>query len=180
MRGGAPFSREHQAILQSLEVLRLISDRLQRQEFVDTVDLQLVLKFLRDVGQRCLENTEQLLLRPILARAGANAAVSPLNATIQRHLLVHSLFDQMTQALSSATVGEFGLLSEHYTQLLTDLIFEEDHVLAPLLASLLADNAGIEDLQRFEESEREVSRLALEQMLAIRRLEAKYVNPHCI
>jgi len=178
--GAPPFAREHHAILQSLEVLRLICDRMEREDYVDSVDLQAVIRFLRDVGQRCLDNTEKLLLRPALARCKATGSEKCLNATVQRHLLVHSLFDKMTEALGSATMNDFCFVSAHYRQLLTDLIFEEDHIVAPMIASLFDDMEGLECIHRFQESEREVSRLAGELMLTMRKLESKYVNPHCI
>src|SRR5262245_29878455 len=53
--------REHQVVFCGLEVLRLIGERMENENEVDTQDIQLVLDFMRDVVHRCLDNTEEIL-----------------------------------------------------------------------------------------------------------------------
>src|SRR5688572_23893690 len=98
METTAPLARDHQIILHALEVLRLMSERMESDHVVDQRDVGFVLGFFRDVAHECLDNTEKLLLRPALAKATAAQTASRLGATLTNHDQVQTLFVELTVA----------------------------------------------------------------------------------
>jgi hemerythrin-like domain-containing protein len=132
-----PIATDHQLILEGLEVLQLIADRLERHEFVDAEDIATVMGFLRDVGVDCLERTENLLLRPALLRADQNEQILRLKKALARHQTVRPLFENTA---ADVTFQEHFILHAHlFTKTVSDLIFEEDQALLQGAIELLAD-----------------------------------------
>ena len=151
-------AREHQVVYCGLEVLRLISDRLENRNEIDRQDLDAVLRFMRNIAQRCLDNTED-----ILRFAGVEASLA-------NHMRARSILNQ----LDSAGDGEeFTSLCRAYVDLLATAIFEDRRCLATL-------GCDVTTLGQFYEWEREVDELARPHGELLHRLESKYTNPHCI
>src|SRR5262245_35625228 len=88
-----PITTDHQMILEGLEVLQLIADRLEMDESVEAEDICSVMSFLQDVGCKCLHNTEHLLLRPALARARNKELVQRLRTAVSCHAVVGPLVE---------------------------------------------------------------------------------------
>src|SRR5438093_1360845 len=128
---------DHQMILECLDILRLIVDRLETDEFVDPADIETVLHFLRDVGCECLDHTEQLLLRPALLRTKRKEQVQRLKSAVARHQAIRPLFDDAAADVPSRK--HFVLRAHLLTKLLADLIAEEDHSLLQAAVDLLSD-----------------------------------------
>jgi len=173
-----PLATDHQWILQSLEVLRLMSDRLDADECVDAEDIKMVLGFLLDVGCECLDHTEQLLLRPALLRAQQRQHIQALKSAVARHKTIRPLFEDALAEVTSRK--RFVLHASLLSKLLEDIIFEEDHSLLPTVMDLLNDPDGQISIQKFREKERGVSAVAAERSPVLRRLETKYAYPQCI
>src|ERR1051326_394480 len=154
-------AREHQVVFCGLEVLRLIGERLEKQNDVDRKDLDVVLRFMRDVGHRCLDNTED-----ILRAAGVEASLAT-------HGRARSIFKQLDTAETALATEEFSSLCRAYVDLLATAIFEDRRCLATLGCEMTA-------LEQFYEWEREVDDLARQHSELLHRLETKYTTPHCI
>ena len=157
MQAFALRAREHQLVFCGLEVLRLIGERIENRNDVDTQDLQLVLAFMRDIAHRCLDNTEEILN---IARMEENVA---------RHRQARSLFEELTQSDGFAFAGA----CRRYTDLLAHSIFEDRRCLSTLDCDPVT-------LSQFYEWEREIADLAREHGQILHRLEIKYTTPHCI
>jgi hypothetical protein len=158
MQTAASRAKEHQVVFFcGLEVLRLIGERMEGQNDVDTGDLQLVLGFMRDVVHRCMDNTEEIL------------RFASLDENVARHRQAKSLFDQLTSADGAA----FASTCRRYTDLLANSIFEDRRCLSALDCDAVT-------LSQFYEWEREISDLARPHGQALHRLELKYTSPHCI
>ncbi len=178
MQGIPPLTTDHQLILECLEVLRLISERLETEERVETEDIRTVLAFLRDVGCECLAHTEHLLLRPALARARRREDIKLLRTALALHATIPALFDDTA---SDVTFPKHFVHHAHLlTKLIGDLIFEEDHYLLQATLDLLTDPEGQQSVEKFKEQEREISAIAAELSPTLRRIEMKYAYPRCI
>ena len=150
-------AREHQVVFCGLEVLRLIGERMEKRDDVDTQDLLLVLQFMRDVAHRCLENTEDIL------------RFAAMDVSLANHQRARTLFEQ----LSGASVDDFASLCRAYTNILAASIFEDRRCLSLL-------DCDLTTLSQFYEWEREVDELARTHGQTLHRLEVKYTSPHCI
>jgi len=114
-------AQDHTITLNALEVLRLITDRLEKDEVADTEDVEFVLRFFGEVSRQC-----------------------PDGAILE-------LLEQLAHCYRTGECGKFVEVSRRYT----------DSVMR-----VLASNQQI----RTENSVRPT----------LRRLEVKYVPPHCI
>jgi hemerythrin-like domain-containing protein len=162
MQPTAARAREHQIIFCGLEVLRLMGERIQSRHDVDRQDIETVLKFMREVAHRCLDNTEDIL------------RFASMDGSVANHQRARSLFDQLnTTASSASATDEFAELCRRYTDLLATSIFEDRRCLSTL-------DCDLTTLSQFYEWEREVDELARAHGQALHRLETKYTMPHCI
>jgi hypothetical protein len=157
MLAGTSRVREHQVVFCGLEVLRLIGERLENQNEVDSGDIQLVLGFMRDIAHRCLENTEEIL------------RFASLEHYVARHRQAKSLFNALVEADGPA----FALTCREYTDLLAHSIFEDRQCLSTLDCDAVT-------LSQFYEWEREIAELARQHGKTLHQLEMKYTTPHCI
>jgi hemerythrin-like domain-containing protein len=157
MHTTAARAREHQVVFCGLEVLRLIGERMENRDDVDTQDLQLILEFMRDVAHRCLENTEDIL------------RFAAMDGSLANHQQARSLFEK----LNSASGEDFASLCRAYTNILAASIFEDRRCLSLL-------DCDLTTLSQFYEWEREVDELARTHGQTLHRLEMKYTAPHCI
>jgi hypothetical protein len=157
MQTTASRAREHQVVYCGLEVLRLIGERVESRDEVDRDDIQAVLKFMGEVGHRCLQNTEDIL------------RFASMERRLENHRRARSLFSQLSQADGA----EFGAACKAYADLLAQSILEDRRLLATL-------DCDASTLGQFYEWERETDALARPHGQTLRRLEMKYTIPHCI
>jgi hypothetical protein len=149
--------REHQVVFCGLEVLRLMGERMENLHEVEREDLQLILGFMRDVGHRCLDNTEEIL------------RFACLEQSVAKHQQARSLFEELTRLEGAA----FADACRRYTDLVANLIFEDRRCLSTLDCDPVT-------LSQFYEWEREIADLARQHGQTLHQLEMKYTNPHCI
>jgi hypothetical protein len=157
MQSTATRAREHQTVFCGLEVLRLIGERMENRHDVDGEDLDIVLKFMRDVGHRCLENTEEIL------RAAS------LDQQVANHHRAKTVFAELTRV----SVTEFGSTCRLYTDLVASSISDDRRCVSKLDCDPLT-------LSQFYEWEREIDELARQYGQTLHQLETKYTTPHCI
>jgi hypothetical protein len=157
MQSTATRAREHQTVFCGLEVLRLIGERTENHHDVDGEDLEIVLKFMRDIGHRCLENTEEILLAASLDQHVAN------------HRRARTVFAELTRV----SVTEFATTCRLYTDLVARSISDDRRCLSKLDCDPLT-------LSQFYEWEREIDELARKYGQTLHQLEMKYTTPHCI
>ncbi len=173
-----PLTTDHQLILECLEVLRLIVDRMQSDDSVDAADVTTVLDFMRDVACECLDCTQQMLLSPALHRATEKAHIQHLKGAVARHYTVRPAFEDAASVVTSRK--HFVLHAHLLTKLVSDLIIDEDRSLLDEAVSLLTDAEGRRMVEQFIEKEKELSTVAVERGRVLHRLEAKYAYPQCI
>ena len=149
--------RDHQVVFRGLEVLRLISERMDDCIDVDGQDIQIVLNFMRDVTHRCLDNTEEIL------------RTASFEQNVAKHRQARLLFEELTRSNGA----EFAVACRRYTDLIANSIFEDRRCLSLLDCDPVT-------LSQFFEWEREISDQARQHAPTLHRLEMKYTAPHCI
>jgi hemerythrin-like domain-containing protein len=154
-------AREHQVVFCGLEVLRLISERLDNRNDVDRQDLDIVLTFMRDVAHRCLDNTGDIL------------HFAAMEGRLANHSKARSVLDELNARRNDFTTEEFSALCRLYVDLVAASIFEDRRCLSTL-------DCDMTSLAQFYEWEREIDELARSHAELIHRLETKYTTPHCI
>ncbi|HEY2380204.1 MAG TPA: hypothetical protein VGK48_03380 [Terriglobia bacterium] len=157
MQATATKAREHQVVYCGLEVLRLIGERIEIRDEVDQEDVRVILAFMRDVGHRCLDNTEEFL------------RLASLEQQLASHRRARSLFDE----LGRTGGADFAVACRLYTDLLSQSILEDRRCLAALDCDPVM-------LSQFYEWEHETDVLARQHGQTLHRLEMKYTIPHCI
>ena len=120
---------EHQLILQALEVLRQMMQRIGANEDVDRADLLELLDFFRLFAHDYHDMKEQLILLPELAKAGVSLADEALRTIESDHEQVHAAIHNLQTAVDGHNDASFVKLAAKYIELLTTHIFNEDHTL---------------------------------------------------
>jgi hypothetical protein len=165
-------------ILEGLEVLQLMADRLETDDSVEPDDMVTVVRFLQDVGCKCLDNTAHLLLQPALRRAKNRELVQRLKTAVSCHHVVGPLVEDAASEIHSKKY--FVLHAHLLTKLIGDLILEEEGDLLTQVVNLLDDQEGHRHLEEFAEKERSVSAVAAERIQEMHSLEAKYAYPKVV
>jgi hypothetical protein len=173
-------SQDHQAILSALEVLRLMTDRIEDDRPVDVTDVDTVLRFFRDVGRYCLDNVEKSLLVPAMAYTAGRLERDRVDATVATHHHICELLLELEGSLQTGWPGSFVPMSRRFTSALGDLIYFEHHQLCALLEPFLADGKNGQWLEDFDRAQRQLAEQGRQLGSAMRSLEMKYVAPHCI
>ena len=179
MSARVTLTQDRLLIFHALEVLNLITDRLERDDAVDPGDMQTVLQFLHGVAHRCLDYREELLKHPALSKADGQARLR-VDDSLRLHRQVHGIFKELMTELRKGKAQEFVLLSRAYTNLFADLIFKEDVVLPDLIASFFDGESDQLALIEFEKCERHLCSEARQLCSALHQMEMKYTSPHCI
>src|SRR5262245_54542284 len=173
------FARDRMATLCALEVLELIADQVEKHGDADLEDISAVLLFMRDIAHPCLDNTKTWLLLPFLQAEIEASERNRVGAVLQNHDRLRGLLDELERCLRASLLDEFVNHCRTYTTVFGDLIYEEDCVL-PILAPLSTHHTLQEGLAQFDIAEAALASRARQLAPALRRLETKYVSPHCI
>ena len=147
---------EHQGILLMLKILEKVCAEMEAQEKVDLGHMERIVEFFKIFVDQCHHGKEEDLLFP---------AIIPMERKLIRILLGEhsqgrSYVRAMGQGLTQMKKAEGGAGAEYvgnaqkYIALMTRHIQKEDHVLFPMLDSLLAKKKQKEVVDGFEELER--------------------------
>src|SRR5262249_60249998 len=125
---------------------------------IDEQDLEIVLKFMRDVAHRCLDNTEEILRL----------------ASLEQHVLNHdrarAAFQELTNDIAA---DQFISACRLYTDLVAHSINDDRRCVSVMDCDPLI-------LSQFYEWEREIDEIARQYGQVLWQLEEKYTAPHCI
>lgn len=128
---------EHVVIMQALNIMQEISERLQRNEPVDRADIAELLGFLSEFADRCHHGKEEDLLIPGILKAGLLDNNGPIKAILSEHHQGREYISRMRKSIEGDTIDEEGFLgsSMEYVSLLREHIRKEDTLLFPLIES---------------------------------------------
>ena len=166
---------DHELILQALDVMREMTDRMERQVAVARGDLRLLLEFLAEFAHGYHDGKEQSILIPALLDAGHSLRESPLNDLISDHRKIHEAARNLMSALHSGNDKKTAKLSERYGTLLTKHLLDEERLLFDTVTESVDDLTDYQvwkQLNEFEPGLRE--RLKAKFDSVVRILDRKY------
>jgi hypothetical protein len=164
MSATASMVRDHQTIFRGLEILRLMSERMEERDEVDRDDIRIVLGFMQDITQRCLDNTQELLRQ--------TSKPEILEAFLPHHGQAKELLAQMS-GMAEPAAHHFAPVSRSYMTVIGK-IFREPRFFPSLVQCDPPTRA------RFQKMGQELRDMAKPQNQMLRRLEAKYISAYCI
>lgn len=177
--GAAKLAYDRWATLCALEVLQLIADRVERHGAADAEDVESVLLFLREIAHSCLDNTEKRLLVPLLDIEIGILERNRLGAALENCRRFAGLLDEIERSHREGRGGDFVTTSQSYTTAFGDLIFEEERFLTSLRP--IASQPEVQRiLSEFERAEAAITTQIQSKKPSLRKLETKYISPHCI
>jgi hemerythrin-like domain-containing protein len=130
-------SDEHDVILQALDIMQVISEKLQRNETADRKDILDLLDFLSEFADRCHHGKEEDLLIPGILKFGLFDNNGPIRAILSEHSQGREHIAKMRKSIAGETINndEFVGSSLAYVSLLREHIRKENTLLFPLIDS---------------------------------------------
>jgi hemerythrin-like domain-containing protein len=153
--------KEHDAILQMLEVSDALAQRLTNGSLVEPERLTEMLEFFQTFADRCHHGKEEDLLFPLLERKGLLRAGGPVGVMLDEHEQGRALVRRMTEAAKAykerdALAGRhYADASRRYAALLRQHIDKENQILFMLADRLLSPDEQDELVEGFERIETE-------------------------
>jgi hemerythrin-like domain-containing protein len=154
--------REHEAILETLEVVEALAGALARAERVAASDLAQALEFLVTFADRCHHGKEEGILFRALERKGIPRHGGPLAVMLYEHDIGRSLLRDMTDSQDGygrGVVGagpRWGRAAIEYCTLLRRHVYKENNVLFAIAERALSENEQEELAEACDLLEREM------------------------
>ncbi|MHC1732200.1 MAG: hemerythrin domain-containing protein [Bacteroidales bacterium] len=171
---------EHVIIMQALNIMQEISERLQRHEPVDRDDIAELLVFLSEFADRCHHGKEEDLLIPGILKSGVLENNGPISAILAEHTKGREYISRMRRSIDGDIIDKDGFLgsSREYVSLLREHIRKEDTLLFPLVESRMPMEDQYRMYNEFMEFEaREIGEgHHAELHNKVERLESKYLS----
>jgi hemerythrin-like domain-containing protein len=126
---------EHVVIMQALDIMQEISERLQRNEPADRDDILDLLGFLSEFADKCHHGKEEDLLIPGILKSRVLENNGPISAILAEHVQGRDYIAKMRKSINGDTirVDEFLRSSHEYVTLLRSHIRKENTLLFPLI-----------------------------------------------
>ena len=143
---------DHKIILRALNVLAEIAARVEKGEWVDSRDVEAILRFLRVFGDGYHQTKEESALFPELRRSAAEQN-KELNHMLFEHEQERSLVEGLEESLKVKKGADFVFYANRLIALLRNHIHKEDHVLFDIVEKSLSqdqDKAVVAAFAKFE------------------------------
>jgi hemerythrin-like domain-containing protein len=148
--------KEHNSILEMLEVLGKVCDRLESADAVVPDHLGHILSFLKGFADRCHHGKEEDLLFPAMEASGIPREGGPIGVMLLEHVQGRELIERMVTAVGSLknaapnAPSEFVGAGRDYVRLLTQHIEKENNVLFRMADMHISESKQQELEQQFE------------------------------
>ena len=135
MRATEILIKEHDSILEMLDVLGKVCDKLEAAEAVVPEHLEEILSFLQGFADRCHHGKEEDLLFPAMEASGIPREGGPVGVMLTEHVQGRELIQRMVAAVASLknaepnAPGQFVDAGRGYVRLLSQHIEKENNVL---------------------------------------------------
>lgn len=152
---------EHRVIERMLNILKTVSQRLDRDEAVSSKTLKDTMDFIRTFADRCHHGKEEDVLYPAMEERGIPRKGGPIGVMLIEHDEGRKFVKGMVDAAEKYEKGEknagrvFAKNARGYVQLLTQHIFKEDNILYTMADSVLRKAEQKKLLESFQAVERE-------------------------
>lgn len=139
---------EHVMIFQALNVLRIVTERVEKRRPVELHDLRLLCRFIADYADKIHHHAEEELLFDSLAERAPRTIRRMMEQLTTQHVMGRFFTARMAEAVAGAAKGERGWRkkfvgsAQSYDVLLTCHICSEDHNVFPAINRLI-DRRGL-------------------------------------
>src|SRR3989344_765733 len=111
MQATEQLKKEHKAIILMLEIMRVVSKRIEAGEKINDNDLKDIVEFIIVFADRCHHGKEEDLLFPAMEEAGIPKDEGPIGVMLQEHNIGRGHVKAMREARDQK---EFGLAAQNY------------------------------------------------------------------
>ncbi|PYS49551.1 MAG: hypothetical protein DMG13_23185 [Acidobacteria bacterium] len=162
--------QDHKIILRALNVIEHMAARVENDQFVETADVESILRFLRTFADDHHQTKEESALFPELMRTSA-AQEGPLRQMLFEHDQERSLVEGLEDALYTKKGAEFVYFANRLTALLRNHIRKEDDILFEIVERTLSSEQDEKVTEQFNKFE-----INVKFQKELHRLEWKYLN----
>jgi hemerythrin-like domain-containing protein len=167
---------DHKIILRALNVLQEIAIRVEKGEWVDSRDVEAILRFLRRFEDEYHQAKEESALFPELRRSAA-VENKELKHMLFEHEQERSLVEGLEESLKTRKGKEFVFYANRLTALLRNHIYKEDHILFDIVEKSLSEDQDHAVVTAFAEFERDFKAgQGLTLLGDLDRLESEYLK----
>lgn len=153
--------KEHDAILNMLNILEEVCLRLDNGERVEETDLENIVEFFKVFADKCHHGKEEDILFPAMEEYGIPNEGGPISVMLAEHVLGRDNVKGMSDAIVDYKEGkdsapiEFVLFARNYIELLTAHIDKENNILFKMADSQIPEERQQSLLVDFEKAEEE-------------------------
>ena len=144
---------DHKIILRALNVLQEMAAKIETGEFVDSGDVETLLRFLQLFEDEYHQTKEESALFPELRRSG-NTEQKELKHMLFEHEQERSLVTGLEEALKTKKGPDFVFYSKRLIALLRNHIYKEDHILFEIVEKSLTDKQDLNVVEEFSKFQR--------------------------
>jgi hemerythrin-like domain-containing protein len=168
--------RDHQVILQGVDVLEEMAARIKRGESVDPKDIESIVRFLKLFEDEHHQTKEESALFPVLMKKSGSQH-ERLRQMLFEHDQERSLAEGLEDALNTKSGPDFVHFAGRLAKLLRGHIYKEEFALFGLIEISLSDEQDdsiVAEFARFDECFRSEKRA--EVLADLRLLESRYLR----
>lgn len=145
MRATEVLMKEHESILEMLNVVEVVCQRLENNEKVDPEHLSGIIHFIQGFADKCHHAKEEDLLFIELETSGLSRDSGPLGVMLHEHDEGRFFVRGMKEAADRMASGDTTVVSRFvenargYAMLLNNHIYKENNILFPMADAHLSD-----------------------------------------
>ena len=151
MKSTTLLKKDHDVILQALDVLDAVSTDMAKAKAVPDDDIRSLIAFLREFADGCHHIKEEAIFFPALMLNGMSFDEPPLRVMSYEHERGRALLSAMEDALNRNNRPEFLMYSKRYKDLLAEHLEKETWVLFEKADEILSDEEDQEIAARLQE-----------------------------
>ena len=166
---------DHRHMIAALDVVTEMAARADTDKNVNEFDVQRMLKFLRDFGDRHHQGKEESVLFPALLQDPTQENYERLCCLVFEHNRQRSLMEGLEEALLTKNTKDFSYYATRLSTILREHIKEEEEVVFPLVESTLmaAEDERIASEMQHYDAAWQATQLS-SQLQVLADMESKY------
>lgn len=160
MKATEQLIKEHADVVQMLEILEKIAQRMEQGEKINPLHLEAILDFLVTFVDKSHHGKEEKLLFPALTCKGIPNQGGPVGVMLAEHVSGRNFIKGMSEAATEYRKGHEGFTKEfvvnarNYISLLSQHIHKENNILFKMADSKLSDDEQVLLQEQFAALER--------------------------
>jgi hemerythrin-like domain-containing protein len=170
-------AKEHKALRRALDVLKTMTDRVERGTPTDSHDVNALLIFLHYFGDVLHQAKEESILFPALKSSDKFASSAELESLLVEHNEERGLIERAQFTLFTDKQDEFIASARKVIDLLSEHAAKEEHALFPLAEGILTIAKANEVRMKLQEADAKFGFRQRELLMdMLHHLEDKYIR----